>query len=94
MTGFRDAPLLKVVEDGIKRDIEVALEHERFRAAVVLLYAGIDSMACLGLPEGQTEVRGEDLIRWADRYIRLHSDQQLTGEEHYGARWRSTGTWR
>jgi hypothetical protein len=86
MAGFRDDPLFKVVEDGIKRDIDVALEHERYRAAVILIYAGIDSMAYLGLPEGQTEVKGEDFIRWADRYIRLPSYQQLSGEELYGAR--------
>lgn len=78
--------LHKVVQDGIKEDIESALRNGRFRAGLVLLYAGIDSMAWLGLPVGQDDVRGSDFIAWADRYIRFPCAQQVTGEEMYSAR--------
>jgi hypothetical protein len=86
MSGFRDDTHQKVVEDGIKQDIEVVLKHGRYRAAVMLIYAGMASMAYLGLPEGRHEVKSDDFILWAERYIELPIRPSLTGEELYGAR--------
>ena len=43
-------------------------------------------MAFLGMPAGQQEVKADDFILWADRYIRLPGKEQISGLEFYGAR--------
>jgi hypothetical protein len=86
MAGLLDDPVYKVIQEGIKEDIEITLKHERYRITVMLIYAGMDSMAWLGMPANQHDVKGEDFIRWADRYIRFPCKDQITGEELYGAR--------
>jgi hypothetical protein len=86
MPSLLDDSVYKVVQEGIKEDIEIALANNRFRAALILIYAGMDSMAWADLPEHQTDVKSSDFIRWADRYIRFPCAQQVTGEELYGAR--------
>ena len=79
-------PIVNVIHSGIKRSIRILLENECYRAAVVLVYSGMDAMACLGMPEGQREVQPQDFIDWADRYIKFPCKEQLTGTELYGAR--------
>lgn len=37
MAGYRDESHYKVIEDGVKKDVEVNLEQGRYRAAVILI---------------------------------------------------------
>ena len=76
----------KVIDDGIKVDITTAIENKRWRAAIVLIYSAMDTMAFLDLPPGKVDVHGRDFIRWAGKYIRFPCKEQLTGEDLYGAR--------
>ena len=78
--------LFNAVYGGIKRGIEVALEHETYGAALVLIYSGLDAMANLGRPNGQAEVTAENFITWCDRYLNIPSDIAVSGEEWYSAR--------
>ena len=86
MTNLQRDPIINAVQNGIKRDIEVALTNERYRAATILIYAGMDAMAFLNMPAGHTEVSRDDFIRWAERYVRFPCREQLTGADLYGAR--------
>jgi hypothetical protein len=79
-------PVYSAIQDGIKADIEFCLQHKRLRATVILIYAGIDTMATLDMPAGQGEVTREDFIRWTERYIRFQSKERPTGLDLYGAR--------
>jgi hypothetical protein len=86
MADFSTDPIINAIQNGIKEDIRVAFEHERFRAGIILIYAGMDAMAFLDMPVGQTEVRKDDFIRWAETYIRFPCKEQVTGKDFYGAR--------
>jgi hypothetical protein len=74
------------VENQLKRSIQVLLEAECLSSAVVLIYAGMDTMAWIGMPVGQQRVTRGDFVRWSAQYIRFPCSEQLTGEDLYGAR--------
>ncbi len=74
------------INHGIKGDIEFAHSNGRIRATLILIYAGIDAMATLNMPEGQNEVKRKDFIEWVDKYLHIPGDVQLTGIDFYGAR--------
>ncbi len=78
--------LMNVVQEGIKGDLRAVLEIGRWRAAVTLTLAGMDTMAYLGLPPERVEVSGSDFIAWSERFIRFDGLLQLTGRDLYGAR--------
>jgi len=86
MTDFSRDPVHNAIHEGIKEDIRLALEHKRFRAAVLLIYAGMDAMSVLSMPATQDDVTGADFISWADRYIRFPCVTQVKGVDLYGAR--------
>lgn len=86
MTDLSKDPLVNVVHNGIKRDLRVAMENGCWRAAVILTFSGIDTMAYLGMPAEQLEVAPRDFIAWCERYIRFDGQEQLTGLDLYGAR--------
>ena len=86
MTSLIRDPIINVINEGIKRDIRVALDNKCYRAATILIYAAMDAMAYLGIPESQEEVGKADFIAWATTHIRLPGKEQLTGEDLYGAR--------
>jgi hypothetical protein len=79
-------PLRNVVEEGIKRSIRVALAEKCYGAAVILIYAGIDAMAFLGMPSSHEDVTRDDFIAWVDRFIYFPCKEQVSGLEFYGAR--------
>lgn len=84
--GIEDDPFINAVHYGIKRDISVAMDNGCLRAAIILIYAGIDAMGYTTLPPGQDEVSRSSFIEWANKYIRFPGKEQLTGEELYAAR--------
>ena len=86
MAKLEDDPIINAIHKGIKRDIEIALNNNCLRAAVMLIYAGMDAMAFLDMPEAQPEVKKKDFIFWAERYVHFPCEQQLTGSDLYGAR--------
>lgn len=79
-------PVINAIHNGIKRGVRVSIENECFGSAVILILSGIDSMAYLGMPEGQEDVSRSDFVNWAERYIRFPCNQQLAGLDLYGAR--------
>jgi len=86
MSDLSKDPVIDAIYGGIKRDIDIALTNECWRAAVILILAGMDAMAYLGISPEQEEVQRKDFIAWAERYIQFPCDEQLTGADLYGAR--------
>jgi len=86
MTSLSEDPIVNVINNGIKRDINVALDNKCYRAAAILMLSAIDTMAFLAMPEQQEDVTSTDFIGWASKYIRFAGQEQLTGEDLYGAR--------
>ena len=79
-------PIINVIFNQVKRGIHVALENRCYASAVILIYAGIDTMAYLNMPEGQQDVTRNDFVQWVDRYIHFPCEEQVGGLELYGAR--------
>jgi hypothetical protein len=79
-------PIVNAVYGGMKRDIQVLLEAERWRGALLLIYAGIDSMAWVGMESSKDDVGRKDFVAWCDRYLQLPGKGAPTGLDLYGAR--------
>lgn len=79
-------PMLNVINDGIMKGIAVAIDNNCYGSAVILIYAGIDAMAFLTLPEAQEDVTRKEFIEWVDKYIHFNGEEQLSGIELYAAR--------
>ena len=86
MPNLQRDSIVNTINQGIRRDIEVALANNCLRAAIILIFSGIDAMTYLDLPENETDVTRGHFIRWCDRYIRFPCQEQLTGADLYGAR--------
>lgn len=79
-------PLNNLIEIGIKHGIQVTFDHGAFSAAIQLIYSGIDTMASLGMPEGQQDVTKNDFVEWVEKYMRFPTPSVPTGLDLYGAR--------
>lgn len=78
--------ITRVIENGIKRPIQLLLEHGCYPAALILIYSGMDTMAFLNMPASNTDVMRSDFMAWAARYMKLSCPQQVTAADLYGAR--------
>jgi len=79
-------PITNAIYGEIKRGIKIALENRCYGSAIILIYAGIDVMVNLGLPEAQEEATDLNFIKWVEKYIKLESKEKIIGEELYAAR--------
>lgn len=72
----------------IGHDIKVALDNGAIGGALILAYAAIDAMAFLSMPESQRDVKRDDFINWAEKYMKTDSKQpyQYQGIDLWGAR--------
>jgi hypothetical protein len=86
MNSIERDPIIHAIYGGIKRGIQVAIENGCFESAVILILSGIDSMAYLSMPSSQQDVKRDDFVKWAERYIKFPCKNQLTGLDLYGAR--------
>ena len=86
MTYTSKDPIVNVVYEGIKRGIRVALDNQCYGSAVILILSGMDTMAYLGMLQSQQDVRREDFVNWAKRYMQFPCAEQLSGDDLYGAR--------
>jgi hypothetical protein len=86
MSETRPDPIVNVIQNGIRRDIDVLIENRCTRGAIILILAGIDAMAYLGMPADRTTVERKDFIAWVERWLRFPGAEQLTGADVYGAR--------
>jgi hypothetical protein len=75
-----------VVHSGIIRGIRSAIDTGCLGSAVILIYAGIDAMAFLGMTDRREDVAKGDFIEWVNSYISFPCKEQVTGSDLYGAR--------
>ena len=76
---MKSDPINSAIYDGVKRGINVCLESGCFGSAVILIYSGIDTLAYLAMPLGQTDVTRDDFVQWCAKYIRFAGPEQITG---------------
>jgi hypothetical protein len=84
LTSDASRALINVLQDGICADIQLVLKHGRNRAALVLIYSGIDAIASLEKPEGPGKVQ-EHFVDWVETYMEF-KDGLVTGVELFAAR--------
>lgn len=75
-----------VIRDGMIRDIALAMKNHSLRAALILVYSGIDAMTHLGLPPGQDRATRRDFKSWVETYLPIVKAGELTADEIYSAR--------
>ncbi len=78
--------VVNVIYQGIKYPIELCVSNGALRAALVLMYAGIDVLAKLGLPEEREVSSGDDYIIWCDKYLKFTGKDTIVGLEWFAAR--------
>jgi hypothetical protein len=83
MTETNKEQIFKIVQSHIKDPIEIVLENKKYRAAVILILTGIDTMAYLSMPANKKTQDCHDFIEWADKYILFEGGERLTGLELY-----------
>ncbi len=76
--------LINVLQDGICADIQFALTHGRNRAALILIYSGIDAMSSLERPDSPSKVK-EYFVSWVETYM-MFNNGKVTGVELFAAR--------
>jgi hypothetical protein len=84
MVDLRRDPVMNAIHNGIRKGIVIALENRCFGSAVILILSGIDAMAYLSMPDGQDDVKGEDFIAWAEKYVRFPGGEQLGRQKLHG----------
>src|SRR5438270_13604050 len=75
-----------IINSGILRPIQLLTKESHIWSALILLYAAIDAMAYMSLPETETYVRPVDFIRWVDKYMISTGWLNVTSRELYAAR--------
>lgn len=73
------------MRDGICADVQFVLKHGRTRAALILIFSGIDAMASLDRPESAAFTSRDDFVRWVDSYLEFENGK-IAGLEIYSAR--------
>ena len=79
-------PVVNVIYQGIKEPIVLCMQNNAERAALILLYASIDSLAKLGLPSDRESSTRNDYAAWCDKYLVFKSNCKVSGLEWYAAR--------
>jgi hypothetical protein len=83
---IKEDPIVNVIYEGIISPIKSCIENKHERAALQLLYCGIDAMAFLSLEEGKEESSRADFGGWCDKYLRFNVNEKITGLEFFAAR--------
>lgn len=78
---FNDA-----IVEGVVRDAKWALDAKRYRAAVILTYSGIDTMASLVRHPKSQKVERSDFVAWVEHFMDFKCDAGPSGLEVYAAR--------
>jgi hypothetical protein len=84
-TPSRD-PINNAINEGIRRDINVAIDNGCFRAAVILIFAGIDAMSHISRPASDKYNGPDDFKNWVKRYFHVSGQTTVTPEEWWAAR--------
>lgn len=81
-----DADFNACLIEGVSKDVAHSLQGGRYRAAAILVYCGIDTMASLMRPDGKPKVDRGDFIEWVEKYLDFGVENGPSGLEIYAAR--------
>jgi hypothetical protein len=84
--GLADDALQNALINGIVGELHHVHRARYLRAAIILVYCGIDALAYLNMPQDHERVRREDFVAWVDRYLVFRNGLRLSGLEAYAAR--------
>lgn len=79
-------PVVNIIYQGIKEPIMLCMKNSAVRAALQLMYAAIDSLTMLGLPEGQERATRKDYAAWCEKYLKFNTQENVRGLEWFAAR--------
>lgn len=83
---IREDPVVNIIYEGIIFPIQLCVENKHARAALQLLYCGIDAMAFLSLEEGKEESSRADFGDWCEKYLKFNVNEKISGLEFFAAR--------
>jgi hypothetical protein len=86
MNSISRDPIVNAINNGIRRDIDIAVENECFRSALILIYSGIDAMAHLSRPKSREYNTPQDFKDWVKRYFHIEGTTSITPDEWWAAR--------
>lgn len=66
--------------------IQQCLDSKLILASLILIYAGIDTLAWLDINDNRLDVRGEDFIKWTNQFLKPNLNLSCTSEDLYGSR--------
>jgi hypothetical protein len=73
-------------DKGILKSIKLCFEKKMYLSTLILTYTGIDTMAYLSLPENKTENKGEDFIKWVEKYMKFYDGNSYPGNDLWASR--------
>lgn len=79
-------PIINVIYNGFKAPVKLCMENGHERAALTLMYASIDAMAKLGMPETEEKSSRKYFNEWCEKYLVLSSGESIKGIEWFAAR--------
>jgi len=79
-------PIYNAINEGIRCDIEIVVSQGAYRAALILIFSGIDTMAHINRPPDKQFNDSNDFKNWVDRYFHVHGQTRVTPDEWWAAR--------
>ena len=79
-------PIISVINNGIRRDINITIDNECYVAAIILIYCGIDTMASLSRPKSHECSTTQDFKSWVEKYFHVEGAIKITPDEWWEAR--------
>lgn len=70
----------------ITEAIDVCFVNRKIFPSLMLLYSGIDIMACFDLPDNKEKVTRSDFIDWTEKYLLPGSSLECSGIDLYATR--------
>lgn len=86
MNSISRDPIYNAINNGIRRDINVAIENKCYRSTIILIYCGIDAMAYLSRPKTHEYSKPQDFKNWVEKYFHVEGETKITPDEWWVAR--------
>ncbi|ARV20818.1 hypothetical protein AEP_03901 [Curvibacter sp. AEP1-3] len=86
MSPQREHPIISVLTKGICLELHEVRNQGLIRAALILLYSGMDQVSYLAMKPGTKDSSRKVFADWVEKYVVLQGATVVTGMELYAAR--------
>ena len=86
MSSILKDPIYNAIYNGIRCEIDITIEKDCGRSALILIYSGIDAMAYLARPISQDYNEPQDFKDWVTSYLHIKGSVKITPDEWWAAR--------